>query len=261
MISCCKKNLFLTVLLFAPCFASADLIMGMDLEHQDYLLFESIKIAITIVNDTDEPMKFSEDRSSADINFVVEGQNYNFIFKKNKDRIVKDVTIMPDEKKIMTIDLTRWYPITSQGRYFISAEIEWNGKIYKTERKLIDVVSGIEIARVVRKLSGRQSNDRVYTLRYWQRNRQDNLFFLVEEPSASYHYGVFDLGPIVRVMKPELSVDRHGNIKIVHQSGINKVTETTLFSDDDEITYVGQTHKLIRSSAVSEQTSPSGIGR
>jgi len=242
------RTVFLVMFMFLSFRYAAlgNLLMGIELKHTDYILFESIEVAVTIINDTDKPMEFSRSRAAADINLVVHKQNNEFIFKKVKDKIVTDVTIMPDGRETIVIDLIKWYPINKQGKYFISAEVEWNGKIYRTEKKVIDVVSGIEMAKVVRRLPGANASERVYTLRYWQRERQENIFLVVEDPAMDYHYGVFDLGPIVRVMKPTLEVDRHGNVTVIHQSGINRITETTLFSDADEVIYVGQIHRLIR---------------
>ena len=83
----------------------------------------------------------------------------------------------------------------------------------------LDVLPGLEIARLSAGVPAEPDATRLYTLRTLNRDRVEVMFLRIDDDDRGVCYGVFELGRIVRLYEPKLQVDETGNVHILHQSG------------------------------------------
>ena len=154
--------------------------------------------------------------------------------------LVKGVVIEPGRGREIRRDLTLWYDMGAMGRYMVTAEIAWDGRIMASRPVVLEVVRGIELQQVSRGVRGYPNLKRTYSLRYWPREGAEQLFLSVDESPTGLNYGVFRLGPVVRVFKPVVEVDGQGKIVVVHQSTSRRFVRSVLKGSRERIYFEGQ---------------------
>jgi len=153
------------------------------------------------------------------------------------------MTINPGEKQDFITDITLRYDLAAVGRYVVRAVVVVGTTRYESNAVVIDVVRGIEITSVTKSVSGYSDRSRRYVLRYWARNQYEFLFLCVEEDGGRTSYGVFSLGPVIRVAKPVLEVDRAGNITVIHQATRMTFLHSKFEATPDGVFFVDQTYR------------------
>jgi len=154
--------------------------------------------------------------------------------------LVENVLIMPGQTRELKVDLGRYYDVQQFGLYEITASLVADGVRLFSSPRVVDVVPGLELSSVVRAVPNHPSRMRRYTLRYWSRNDREMLFLCVVDEKEGVNYGVHVLGPVVRVVLPEMSFDQLGNVKVKHQSDNGVFAYTTLKSTVDGVVLVRQ---------------------
>ena len=139
-----------------------------------------------------------------------------------------------------------WHRLTRPGTYTIRVEAKFAGRVYESNPVTLPVVTGLVLAETQQVLPGYPDRQRRYGLRYWKRDGHEHLFLRVDETVAgvNWNYGSVDLGRLVRFFQPTLSVDREGRVRVVHQSGRDRMTRSFFKSDPDQLRFVNQTHHL-----------------
>jgi len=218
------------------------------LEHSVTLQYEPIAAFVTIVNDTARPFVISEagQESAAVLELVIRREvngEEEEVARLKEALLVEKVYISSDQKEEVMIEMSNFYDMREEGRYLVSVKVVWNGKTYWSERTVISVVAGLELASVSKSVPGYPDRVRTYSLKYWARESKEFLFLMVEEEPSKLVYGVFQLGPLVRVFKPFVEVDRAGNVRTVHQAGNDCYVHTFFKSDRDKVRFLDHTYR------------------
>ena len=220
--------------------------LKLKLEYPSTIQYEPVVAFLTIANNTAKPFVVSESgrQSAAVLEFAIR-RNNNEAAPRLNERLVADKIYIPsDQKEDAMIELSDFYDMREPGRYMVSAMVTWDGKTYWSERQMLDVVSGIELASVSKSLPDYQDRIRKYTLRYWNRQGREYLFLVVEEEETKLNYGVFQLGPVVRLsFKPFVEVDREGNVRVVQQTGNDCYIHSFFKSDRNGIRFLDHAYR------------------
>jgi hypothetical protein len=219
--------------------------LQLKLEYPSTIQYEPVLAFLTVVNDTSKPFVISEagKQSAATVEFVVRKNEGEPVDRRDPGLVVEKVYIPSDQKEDLMIRLSDFYDMREIGRYLVSAMVTWDGKTYWSERRMIDVVNGIELSNISKSIPDYPERVRKYTLRYWTRNSKEYLFLVVEEEVSKMTYGVFQLGPVVRIFKPFVEVDRAGNVRVVHMTGNDCFIHSFFKSDRDGVRFQDHTYR------------------
>jgi hypothetical protein len=222
--------------------AAADLDVGLTMEHQQYIQFEPIVGYITIHNDSFEPVVIDAAGSNAaNTEITIEVTHGGKTSTRINDKpLIRHAVVMPSEEFVTMLDLSQWFEMADMGRYFIQATIMRGLEQAVSATRMIDVVRGLELAQVERGVPGYPGRLRTYSLRYWMRDRKEILFLSVDEAESGMNYGVFALGPIMRVDRPRLEVDRNGIVRVYHRTAQNKLARTVFESTPENVRFLEQ---------------------
>lgn len=237
---------FVLILLFLPFTAVGGLKVNLKLKHGSFLRFEPVIAYVSVYNDSGDVFIIDKDdkQNKSRLIFII-GRNIDEpVVRINRHPLIENLRILPDEKQNIKLNIAGWYDIKAMGRYFVKAVIKWNGKTIESNNTMINIVSGIEITNVSKEAPGHPDSIRKYSLRYWPREKKEYLFLCVNDEMSGINYGVFSLGSLVRVSKPAIKIDRSGNIKILHQSGINCYTLSAFKSFPDKVCFIDQNYQL-----------------
>lgn len=234
-----------------PGLASADLWVGLKLDHSVYLQYERIDAFVTVSNDSEFPLVVSTDpkQANAQVDFYIEKAPDSRVERLSQKPLVDRFQLDSDEQGVFTTDLTHFYDLRNMVRYTLWAGVETRGQRWLSNKIIIDVVKGLDLNSVTRAVPGYADVERIYSLRYWAREKKEFLFLSVDEEPSGMNYGVVELGPLVRVLNPLIEVDRHGNVKTWHQSGVDMFTKTTFKSTRDGVEFSDQSFHTADGSA------------
>lgn len=233
-------------LLLACVAATAGVELDLRLEHDEYLQFEPVKAYVSVYNDSDKPLVIrSRARGSVARLDLMVRRNRNDVMNPKSEAPAHGGTVLEaDGRTELMLEVDKTYDIAANGRYFVKAALEHEGRVYETPTRILNVVPGMELAKVQKSVPGDPDRIRDYSLRYWTRDGTESLFLRVDEGKTRLNFGVFDLGPLVRVATPVLKVDRNGDVLVVHQCARNCHIRSVLKSVADGVTLQDQSYHL-----------------
>ena len=213
--------------------------MDMRLQHTAYIQFEAMEVHIVLRNDTDRMLLIGGLRETASLDFSITKHGES-VKRRSRGLLVENVLIMPGQTREMAVDLGRHYDVQTLGQYEITGLFSADGTRFQCLPRVVDVVPGLELTSAYRAVPNHPGMRRKYTLKYWARKEREMLFLSISDEKGVVNYGVFMLGPMVRVTPPELTVDGAGNVLVKHQADNGVFAHTTFKSTVDGVTLVRQ---------------------
>ena len=216
------------------------------MEHRSVLQYEPVNVFVTIRNESEKVLYIEGGLAGEETGFHVHAKKVGSDEWREKlaaGSPVRSLWIGPDEEETVLIELSRWYDLREIGRYLVSVSVDFEGVTYWSGQASIEVVPGLELAKAVRSVPGYPERVRTFSLRYWTRERREDLFLSVTETPGDLNCGVFCLGPVVRVRPPTVEVDRQGLVHVTHQVGDDCYSHTFFASERDGVRFVEQSFR------------------
>jgi hypothetical protein len=151
--------------------------------------------------------------------------------------------VLPGARRSVMVDISRWFDLSEPGSYLVSALVTIAGQSFVSAPARCVVDNGLPLDRVTQGLAGSSAPPRTYSLRYLARAGSERLFLRVDEEDQSVNYGTFELGPLIRSVSPRLTVTLDGTVTVVHESGFNTFTRSTLRSELDGVRFLDQRYE------------------
>jgi hypothetical protein len=226
--------------------AAAQVRLGVKLDHAAYLQFEPVRAVVSIRNDSVETLTTDPAASGRDLTLTlfVEHAGGEPARPRRSGPFGGTMTVPPDEQRSFMVDIGEWRDVVRTGRYTVLVEARLGERAYESERGAFTIVRGLEIKNLDKQVPGYADRLRRYSLRYWQRGNREHIFLRVDEPDRNLNFGLFDMGRVVRVTDPKIEVHADGTVIVVHQSGRDCFTRSTLKSEADRVRFLNQTYHL-----------------
>lgn len=236
----------LGLMLVAATAAVAEVELDLRLDHDEYLQFEPVRAYVSVYNDSDKPLviRSRARKGVARLDLVVRRKRNDMMSPKSEAPVHGGAVLEADGRTELMLGVNDIYDVVANGRYFVKAVLEHEGRRYETPTRILKVVPGMELVKETRTVPGDPDRTRNYSLRYWARDGAESLFLRVDEKETRLNFGVFDLGPLVRVAPPVLKVDRSGGILVAHQCARNCHIRSVLKSTAGGVTLLDQTYHL-----------------
>lgn len=225
--------------------AHAQVKVGVRTEYASVLINENLNVFVTIENQTGGPIVINQEGGgNIDLRFIVmcDGDKHRPVKRSHDRPLVSRMMARDGETYEGMVDVAHAFDIGGEGRYTIVAEVEWKGRLYRSESAMVDIVRGVELTSTDAAIKGYEDLVRRYSLRYWNRDRYEHLFLTVEQPGTGDNLGVFDLGAVVRVFTPVVLAQSSGDVLVVHQSGPDRYTRTAFRSTRADFVFVDQVY-------------------
>ena len=212
----------LPVLALWPGALFGDLAVTMKFEHRETLQFEPVRVTLEITNESDTPFIVARDaKQMPELNFHILKEGRRTIARLKEGSILRNLYILPRQKETLTVVLSHWYNMADMGQYLATATIDWEGEAFASNRAVLEIVRGMEVARATLSTAGKPRQRLNCGLRYWRRNKEEHLFLTIQNQAGDVSYGVFSLGPILRVSQPRIETGAQGIIRTMHQTSPN----------------------------------------
>jgi len=228
------KALFLSMGLLAALTigsARAQVEVELNIETSAVLAYEPLMAHVTIRNNTSQAFTLNGDGATAPtLLWDVECANDERVVPSSDAPALPRVEVPAGATSAFVIDLTPRFQMGRPGRYFVRALVEDGDGVARSQLEMVDVVPGLELAQSKVRLPGVLGVERRCSLRHWSREGKDYLFLCVTDYPSGEHYPPLNLGSVVRVIRPTITVDANATLTITHQIDRGQLMVSTVKS-------------------------------
>ncbi len=135
--------------------------------------------------------------------------------RSRKRPFVSPFWVSSNEGQRLEVFLGDHYDMTVPGRYLARPVLIHDGKRYAGAYRSFDIVPGFDVSSAVQKFSTRQGLTRRISLVRWMRGSKEHLFLTArDEGDSERRWATTDLGPMMRITKPTISILPTGEIVV-----------------------------------------------
>ena len=240
-----KKTALLPLLLalFAGSLAFADLpseiSVDLKMDEISYVSGERIRGVVDIRNMSPDKVSYGY-TNSQDI-FVVEvyrASDYHQLDRVVKRPFVSPFSVGPNEGQKLELFLGDHYGLTEPRRYLARPVLVHAGRRFEGGYCAFDVVPGMKIARAVQIFSNREGLSRELQLLHWSRKGSEHIFFAAQDHGSSERrWLTHDIGPIMNISKPTISILPSGIVIVLHRNGADSFVRSEFWSLPDALEF------------------------
>ena len=233
--------LFLTV--FAAALAKADaaseIKVDLKLDYADFVSGERIRGVVDIANSS--PEKISVGYSNSEDVFFVEvyraGDMKQLSRVYRRDFVSRFRVDSGEGQKLETF-LGDHYALREPSRYLAKPVLVHGGVRYEGTLRAFDVVEGVKISGAMQMFANRRALQREFALCYWSRNHSEHLFLTARDTgSSSKRWETRDLGAMLRLEKPSISILPTGEVVVLHRLNQDQFVRSEFWSLPDALEF------------------------
>ncbi len=217
-------------LLLAAVPAGAQIEVSSRLEHDRVLMFEPIRVEVTVQNRTGLTLRLGdpEAEDGATLEVDVEAGRGEYLARRDRPLLDEPVTIGPRQVATIRLELRSLFRFRQQGPHTLRVGLRWDDELIPGGRRFFDILPGMELASFRALLADPPGARRTVSLRTLNRERMEFLFLRIDDEREDLCYGVFNLGTVVRVFPPVLRMDAADRIHVLHQSAPARFTHSII---------------------------------
>ena len=235
-----KAFLFLPLFLFAAVFAAppqSEISVKLVPERREYVVGERIRAIVDIANSSADSIDVGKP-GSADI-FRIE------VFRAkdmaSRERIGKKPLVAPfllhssEGQKLETF-IGDHFVLHDPVRYLARAVLIHAGVRYESSLVSFDVVPGMAVCKAMQMFSNRPGLKRTFEVVYWMRGRREHIFLKASDEGGKI-WRTTDLGGLLRITEPKISVMPNGEVVVLHRATQNQFMRSVFWSLPDVLDF------------------------
>ena len=234
------------LLTFGAFAAVSEISVDLKLDFNDYVSGERIRGVVDIANSS--PDKVSAGYSNSEDLFFIE------VFRASDmerlDRAPRTVFVSPfmvksgEGQKLETF-LGDHYSLREPRRYLAKPVLVHRGVRYEGAYRAFDVVEGVKIGGAMQMFANRRGLHRDFALVHWSRNGGEHVFLCAADGGSSdSKWETRDLGPILRIDEPVVSVLQNGEVVVIHRYNTENYIRSSFWSLPGSFEF--RTRELVR---------------
>ena len=218
---------------------TSEIMVDLKLDSSDYVIGERIRGVVDIANPS--PEKISVGYSNSKDSFFIEvfrASSMRQLTKVSRHEFVSKFRVDSSEGQKLETFLGEHYGLREPSRYLAKPVLVHNGVRYEGMMRAFDVVDGIRLGGAMQMFANREGLRREFSLVYWPRRNSEHLFLLARDAGISDRaWETRDLGPMLRLDKPSISVMPKGEIVVLHRLNQDQFVRTELWSLPDALEF------------------------
>jgi hypothetical protein len=238
-----KKILSVLVLLASSgAFAAAapsEIKVDLKLSFADYVSGERVRGVVNIANSS--PDKISVGYSNSEDIFFVEvfrASDMKQLARVYRRQFVSRFSVNSSEGQKLETFLGDHYDLREPSRYLARPVLVHGGLRYEGAMRAFDIVEGVKIVGAMQMFSNRRGLQREFTLSYWSRNHSEHLFLSAHDTgSSSKRWETRDLGAMLRLDKPSVSILPTGEVVVLHRLNQDQFVRSEFWSLPDALEF------------------------
>ena len=218
---------------------TSEIMVNLKLDCSDFVSGERIRGVVDIANPS--PEKISVGYSNSQDAFFIEvfrASTMGQLTKVSKHAFVSAFRIDSGEGQKLETFLGDHYGLREPSRYLAKPVLVHNGVRYEGTMRAFDVVDGIRLSGAMQMFATRNGLRREFSLCYWPRNNSEHVFLRAADAGTSDRiWETRDLGPMLRIDKPSISVMPKGEIVVLHRLNQDQFVRSEFWSLPDALEF------------------------
>ena len=218
---------------------TSEIMVDLKLDGSDFVSGERIRGVVDMANPS--PEKISVGYSNSKDAFFVEvfrASTMGQLTKVSKHPFVAAFRIDSGEGQKLETFLGDHYGLREPSRYLAKPVLVHNGVRYEGMMRAFDVVDGVRLGGAMQMFATRNGLRREFSLVYWSRKSSEHLFLKARDAGSSDQvWETRDLGPMLRIDRPSISVMPKGEVVILHRLNQDQFVRSEFWSLPDALEF------------------------
>ena len=229
-----KTALLLSILFLAPVLRSetSEIAVNLRLDGSDFIVGERVRGVVDIANSS--PDKISYGYSNSRDRFFIEvfrSGDLSALTRISTGEFVSRFRIESNEGQKLETFLADHYALNKPDRYLAKPVLVHNGVRYEGQMRAFDIVPGVKISSAMQLFANHDGLQREFELVFWSRRNVEHLFLKAwDTGTGNRRWETRDLGPILRIDKPSVSVLSTGEVIVLHRINQDQFVRSELWS-------------------------------
>ena len=245
-----KRTTTMLLPLFAACLVRmvsaaalpTEITVQLIMTHDEYVEGERIRAVVDVANASADVVDCrkpgASDRLFVELFRAHDKHRYDRITDKP---FVAPFALLSGEGQKLETFLANHFRFDENTRYLARAVLVHGGMRFESSLKSFDVVPGLHCANALQMFSKRDGLRRNFELVHWGRDQVEHLFMKArDEGISTRRWRTTDLGPVIRVKPPVISVMPTGEVVMLHLATQGKFLYSTFWSLPDILEYRGR---------------------
>ena len=245
-----KRTTTMLLPLFAACLVRmvsaaalpTEITVQLIMTHDEYVEGERIRAVVDVANASADVVDCrkpgASDRLFVELFRAHDQHRYDRITDKP---FVAPFALLSGEGQKLETFLANHFRFDENTRYLARAVLVHGGMRFESSLKSFDVVPGLHCANALQMFSNREGLRRNFELVHWGRDQVEHLFMKArDEGISTRRWRTTDLGPVIRVKPPVISVMPTGEVVVLHLATQGKFLYSTFWSLPDILEYRGR---------------------
>ncbi len=211
---------------------TSEIKVDFQLDASDFVAGERIRAVVDIANSS--PDKLSVGYSNSADRFFVEvfrAGDYSQLQEVSSTPFVSRFRIDSSEGQKLETFLADHYALRETRRYLARPVLVHGGVRYEGAMRAFDVVDGVKVGGALQMFANRSGLQREFSIVYWSRNHSEHLFLKANDGGISRRqWETRDLGPILRIDKPTISIMPTGEVVVLHRLNQDQFVRSEFWS-------------------------------
>lgn len=218
---------------------TSEISVDLRLDNSDFIVGERVRGVVNIANSS--PDKVSYGYSNSEDRFFIEvfrANDMTQLTKVSNGPFVATFVIESGEGQKLETFLGNHYALQETGRYLARPVLAHGGVRYEGQLRAFDIIAGIHVTSAMQMFSNRRGLQREFELVYWMRKHSEHVFLKSRDAGNSVkRWETRDLGPILRIDPPSISVLASGEIVVLHRLNQDQFVRSEFWSLPDALEY------------------------
>ena len=224
----------------------SEISVSLKLDATECVLGERIRGVVDILNVSPDVVAYGyKDAKDRFLVEVYRRSDDSQLQKVSKGAFVADFLLKPNEGQKLEVFLGDHYGLGYVGHYYAKPVLVHDGVRYEGSSRMFDIVPGMTVATAQQLFSNHKGLRRSFELVTWRRQGGEHLFFMAKDlGDRERRWRTIDLGPVMKINKPSVSVLPTGEIIVLHRHDADHFVRSELWSVPQGIEFIG--HELVR---------------
>ena len=199
-------------------------------ERREYVVGERIRAVVDVANSSADSIDVGKP-GSADILRI---EVFRARDMASRDRVGNKPFVAPfmlhssEGQKLETF-IGDHFPLHDPVRYLARAVLIHAGSRYESSLVSFDVVPGMTVGRAMQMFKNSPGLKRTFEIVYWMRGRREHLFLKASDEGGRV-WRTTDLGGLLRITEPKISVMPNGEVIVLHRATQNQFMRSVFWS-------------------------------
>ena len=218
---------------------TSEISVNLKLDQIDYVYGERVRGVVEVVNTS--PFKLSVGHpDSKDLLFVEVFSSSDMVQLRETNRraFTAKFTLDVNEAQKLEVYLGDHYGLRQYKRFLARPVLVHDGRRYEGQYRAFDVVPGMAVSDATQVFANRDGLSRVFSLVRWARKGTQHLFIVAHDEGVSEKpYETRDLGAMMTITKPTVSILPGGQVIVVHRTGPDHFIRSEFWSMPDALEF------------------------